>query len=85
MNLVFRIIYLVLHNTGRKIKMTNIIAIKCSNCGDWYKYYPVGIEEDTEFLGTETDCWNCNGNYFPFMSAVLMDEFIYDCFKRCKM
>jgi len=65
--------------------MNKIIAIKCPNCGDWFKYYPVGLEEDIEFLGIETDCWACGKNYIPCKNAIVMDEFIYDAFRRCKM
>lgn len=65
--------------------MDKIIAIKCPHCGDWFKYYPIGFEEDIEFLGTGTDCWKCGKLYAPCMTAVVMDEFVFDAFIRCKM
>lgn len=65
--------------------MTNIIAIRCPNCGNWFKYYPLGLEEDIKFLGTETDCWGCKKLYKPCHSAVVMDDFIFDAFHNCKM
>lgn len=65
--------------------MKDIIAIQCSNCSDIWKYYPVGNEEDVEFLGTETRCLACGKNYLPCDNAIIMDEFAYDAFRRCKM
>ena len=65
--------------------MQEIIAIKCPNCSDIYKYYPVGLEEDIEFIGTETNCWVCGEIYIPCDGAIVMDEFVFDAAKRCKM
>ena len=63
--------------------MSNIIiAIKCPHCGDWFKYNSVGLEEDIEFLGTETDCWVCGNTYKPCDTAINMQDFVFDAFKR---
>lgn len=78
MNIVLQIVFL-------EVNLKEIIAIKCPNCGDWYKYYPEGLEEDIEFLGIKTDCWKCGKEYAPCFTAIIIDEFVFDAFVRCKM
>lgn len=65
--------------------MKDIIAIQCCNCSDIWKYYQVGLEEDIEFLATETECLACGKMYIPCENAKEMFEFVFDCVKRCKM
>ena len=65
--------------------MKDIIAIQCSNCSDIWKYYPVGLEEDIEFLGTETECLACGKKYLPSDNAKNMFEEVFDLVRRCKM
>ena len=65
--------------------MKDIIAIQCSNCSDIWKYYPVGLEEDIEFLGTPTKCLACGKYYVPSDNAVNMFEEVFNLVRRCKM
>ena len=65
--------------------MKDIIAIQCSNCSDIWKYYPVGLEEDIEFLGTPTKCLVCGKYYVPSDNAVNMFEEVFNLVRRCKM
>ena len=65
--------------------MKEVIAIQCSNCSDVWKYHPVGLEEDIEFLGTETKCLACGKYYVPSDNAVNMFEEIFDSVHNFKM
>ena len=65
--------------------MKEIIAIQCSNCSDIWKYYPVGLEEDIEFLGTPTKCLACGKYYIPSDNAKNMFEEVFDLVRRYKM
>lgn len=65
--------------------MKDIIAIQCSNCSDIWKYYPIGLEEDVEFLGTPTKCLSCGKYYVPSDNAKEMFEEVFDSVRRCKM
>lgn len=62
--------------------MREVIAIQCSNCSDIWKYEMIGLEEDIEFLATETECLACHKVYIPCQNAKEMYEFVFDAVKR---
>lgn len=63
-----------------------LIAIMCPYCGDIYTINPLDYYEDEIwFMINETDCWACKKLYYPILSAKIMDEFVYNAFRRCKM
>lgn len=69
----------------RYLEDREVYGIMCSRCGDVYKYYPKHNEEDTWFLCNYQTCLACNKLYAPCINIKVMDEFVFDAMKRCKM
>ena len=90
MNIVFQIIYLVLHNTDKGLHMIkNIVACVCSECGDTWDYGKL-IKEDytkalSEWMTTPKTCLRCGKKYIPIKNIYNMDEFVFNSVRNCKM
>lgn len=70
--------------------MTNdIMVCRCSNCSDTYNIGEIlenmsDLEKAT-FMFHNKICLNCGKEYLPFGNTYIMDEFVFDALKRCKM
>ena len=67
----------------------NILACRCSNCGDTYDigkvYKNMTDLERVEFALHEQTCLRCGQKYKPFGNIYNMDEFVFNSVRNCKM
>jgi len=69
--------------------MSDILACRCSNCGDTWDLGSIYNEMDTlkriNYITTKKKCLRCGQYYMPLGGVVDMYDFVFDAVRTVKM